>query len=246
VAYRVLAAALGDLEKAGLMSETGVKMHVINPKSITIEQLYGSFDKVSREWLAGVLPTKFSLLANDTSRTRKWLVFDGPVRVYPFVTLHARCSQVDAVWVENMNSVLDDSKKLCLTSGSMIYLSDLMNIVFEVRDLSGASPATVSRCGMVYMDPQQLCWRPLVTSWLITLPKGFDPKLKKRLELLFDWLVAPCIAKVKEFAQYSSAPDTALVVSLMRLFETLVVIRLVQLVQLLCRMSSTIRLPWRI
>ncbi|GFH31853.1 uncharacterized protein HaLaN_30973, partial [Haematococcus lacustris] len=81
----------------------------------------------------------------------RYLIFDG---------------DVDAVWVENMNSVMDDNKLLTLPNGERIRLQNHCKLLFEVYDLQYASPATISRCGMVYVDSRNLGYKPYVWTWL--------------------------------------------------------------------------------
>jgi dynein heavy chain len=167
----VLAATLAAIADGGDVYMP-VTQYVMNPKSITQGQLYGEADLNTQEWTDGVLAiaVRNAARANGDGR-RQWVVLDGPV---------------DAIWIENMNTVLDDNKKLCLNSGEIIKLSPVTTMLFEVRDLDYASPATVSRVGVVFIEPDNdLGWKPIVQSWLETIPDFIKAEHKQQIDDLF-------------------------------------------------------------
>jgi len=108
-------------------------------------------DNATGEWEYGVLSLIFRNLSRIESMERKWFIFDGPV---------------DAIWIENLNTVLDDNKILTLANGERIPMTENCKLVFEVENLNNASPATVSRCGIVYVSASDLGYDPVIKSWV--------------------------------------------------------------------------------
>ncbi|XP_044254832.1 dynein axonemal heavy chain 1-like isoform X2 [Tribolium madens] len=205
--YEVLKAAMTALE--GQPQPSGqpfrpVHTYVMNPKSITMGQLYGEFDLQTHEWTDGILPCLVRIGVAAENKDKRWYVFDGPV---------------DAVWIENMNTVLDDNKKLCLSSGEIIKLRDTMTMMFEVADLAVASPATVSRCGMVYLEPGVLGLAPFINCWLKRLPKLAAPYAEKFKELIYTYVV-PGIELVRNrLREILTSVDSALLYKFLRLMD---------------------------
>ncbi|CED84986.1 dynein heavy chain cytosolic [Phaffia rhodozyma] len=114
--------------------------HVIDPKAIPKDALYGTLDPTTREWNDGLFTHILRKIVDNVrgeSTKRHWIIFDG---------------DVDPEWVENLNSVLDDNKLLTLPNGERLNLTSNVRIMFEVEHLKYATLATVSRCGMVWFS----------------------------------------------------------------------------------------------
>lgn len=126
-----------------------VKTEIINPKSISVDEFFGYYDNSQNppQWMDGICSAVLKQMCSDVQTVNRWMVLDGPV---------------DTLWIESMNSVLDDNKLLTLNNGDRIALSPNVRLLFEIENLAVASPATVSRAGMIYMDYDELGWRPYI------------------------------------------------------------------------------------
>merc|ERR1712096_220644 len=141
-------------------------------KAFTTNEVYGYVNMATREWKDGVISKTMRSMGGiaETHKSAQpptgtcWIMLDG---------------DLDANWIESMNSVMDDSRLLTLPSNERIPLKMHMKMIFEIRDLNYATPATVTRAGVVFMqDDAGVQWRSYKTSWI--LQKEFKEPIKEQ------------------------------------------------------------------
>ncbi|XP_021238161.1 dynein heavy chain 17, axonemal-like [Numida meleagris] len=117
----------------------------LDPKAVTCDELFGIIHPSTREWKDGLFSSMMRDLANITHKGPKWIILDG---------------DIDPMWIESLNTVMDDNKVLTLASNERIPLNPTMRLLFEISHLRTATPATVSRAGILYINPADLGWNP--------------------------------------------------------------------------------------
>lgn len=205
VAWQTLTRAMKKLKETHPDNENYQRVHVhtINPLALSNDEMYGCFDPGTHEWTDGILARIMRTVCKDESPDQKWILFDGPV---------------DTLWIESMNTTLDDNKLLTLLSGERISMPHQVSLLFEVEDLSQASPATVSRAGMIYLNVEDLGWRPMVTSWMALKS---DPALAETLNKMIDKYVEACLEhKRLNCKELVPVDRLSSVRDLMRIFDT--------------------------
>lgn len=141
-----------------------------NPKAFRAQEMYGETDPLSGEWTTGVFAAMWAKFNNRNNAYNTWIIADGPV---------------DAIWIEDLNTVLDDNKILTLANGDRMPMTDNVKMMFEVETLVNASPATVSRAGIIYVSDTDLDWAPVLESWVLKRDSKRQPLLR---EFIKKWL----------------------------------------------------------
>ncbi|NXP52612.1 DYH17 protein, partial [Heliornis fulica] len=176
----------------------------LDPKAVTCNELFGVIHPSTREWKDGLLSSAMRDLANIPHDGPKWIILDG---------------DIDPMWIESLNTVMDDNKVLTLASNERIPLNPTMRLLFEISHLRTATPATVSRAGILYINPTDLGWNPIVTSWIKTRTVQSE---KTNLMILCDKYFPVCLEKLKAgFKQITPVPEITVVQMVLYLLESL-------------------------
>uniref|UniRef100_A0A803YLT1 Cytoplasmic dynein 2 heavy chain 1 n=2 Tax=Meleagris gallopavo TaxID=9103 RepID=A0A803YLT1_MELGA len=169
--WQMLKAALGKTGKV-------VKQYTMNPKAMPRHQLLGHIDMDTREWSDGVLTNSARQVVREPQDTTSWIICDG---------------DIDPEWIESLNSVLDDNRLLTMPSGERIQFGSNVNFIFETHDLSCASPATISRMGMIFLSDEDTDLNSLIKSWLRSQPEECRYNLENWIgdyfEKALNWVV---------------------------------------------------------
>ncbi|XP_068888721.1 dynein axonemal heavy chain 9 isoform X1 [Aphelocoma coerulescens] len=176
----------------------------LNPKAVTNDELFGVINPATREWKDGLFSSIMRELANISHEGPKWMVLDG---------------DIDPMWIESLNTVMDDNKVLTLASNERIPLNPTMRLLFEISHLRTATPATVSRAGILYINASDLGWSPAVSSWIDRREVQSE---RANLTILFDKYLPVCLDTLRtRFKKIIPIPEQSMVQMLCYLLECL-------------------------
>ncbi|KAM7420607.1 hypothetical protein PAMA_015032 [Pampus argenteus] len=176
----------------------------LNPKAVDRDELFGFIHPATREWKDGLFSSLMREQANISHLGPKWIVLDG---------------DIDPMWIESLNTVMDDNKVLTLASNERVPLTSSMRLVFEISHLRTATPATVSRAGILYVNQQDLGWNPYVTSWIDQRERQTE---RAHLIILFEKYVPRCLERMRNiFKTITPIPENSMVQTLCTLLDCL-------------------------
>lgn len=177
----VLTEAMSDLEAEELGKDAKKwRIHRLNPKAVENEYLF--IQKIEDTYILGVFTRiwrECNVVTTATTPSYNWIVCDGPI---------------DSLWIENLNTVLDDNKILTLSNNERISMLDTCRLIMECENVKNASLATVSRCGMIYITESDITYIPYINSWLVVnkdLVKDLKADEKKKFGDLVKSLISP-------------------------------------------------------
>jgi len=129
---------------------------IVDPKAVNSDELFGCMNVKTKEWRDGVLSVMMRDMVKCQGKFKptqkyKWVILDG---------------DVDPMWIESLNTVMDDNKVLTLVSQERIPLTASMRLIIEVSHLKNATPATVSRGGVLFVNEGDIGWRPYMDTWM--------------------------------------------------------------------------------
>ncbi|XP_055083623.1 dynein axonemal heavy chain 11 isoform X2 [Periophthalmus magnuspinnatus] len=194
---RVLHKTYTNLKKKPVWSD-------LNPKAVDTDELFGFIHPSTREWKDGLLSSLMREQANISHPGPKWIVLDG---------------DIDPMWIESLNTVMDDNKVLTLASNERVPLTSSMRLLFEISHLQSATPATVSRAGILYVNQHDLGWNPYVATWIDQRERQTE---RAHLTILFEKYVPRCLEQMRnKFKTITPIPESSMVQTLCCLLDCL-------------------------
>ncbi|XP_063982735.1 dynein axonemal heavy chain 7-like [Diachasmimorpha longicaudata] len=189
-----------------------VVIETINQKSMRSKNLFGCNEMINtnKRWVDGICTLvlrKFTENKREVNEfySRKWLIFDGPI---------------NGPWMDYLSTILDDHKTLFLDSGEGIKISEGISIIFETEDLKDATPAIISRCGVIHMDSDTVGWRSQVRSWVITHDFDIQSKDHKFMINFLNWALKSALNFISGLPNsFLHVNEVFLVISVLKLMK---------------------------